>query len=48
MTTACAGPRHATHADAMHAAQALTARGTPPNRLRITHCGDHWHVRGAR
>lgn len=48
MTAPCAGPRHNTHADAMHAARALAARGTPSDRLTVTRCGDHWHVRGSR
>lgn len=48
MTAHCTGPRHAIHADAMHAARALIARGTHADRLRPTRCGDHWHVRSSR
>ena len=47
-TRPCAGPRHTTHADAMHAARALTARGTPADRLRTIRCGTHGHVAGAQ
>jgi hypothetical protein len=48
MTTACAGPRHATRQDAEHAARAMVIRGTPRHHMRARECGDHWHIGPAR
>lgn len=44
MSAACAGPRHATRADAEHAARALAARGTPRHHMRAIPCDGHWHI----